>query len=320
MAEYRNVSAATTTALADSNKHDVTVTSEPTHTTVYVRHTPNNDGIDNHTYSNNMWSKLTPYSSYIAEFFGTMVLVVLGCGANAQATLNVSNAPSAYLSSSIGWGLGLMMAIYVSGGVSGGHVNPSVTLSMVLFRRFPLRKLPGYFIAQFLGAFIGAAIVYGNYKPAIDFFDDNTHHVTGPKGTASIFGTFPQPFMTSGSGFLTEIFGTAVLLIGIMAVTDEHNLAHKPLAPLAIGLTLTSLALSIGWPTGFAVNPFRDFGPRCFSAIPYGVNVFRAYNYYFWAPLTGPFVGAVIGSAMYQFMVGYIPRPPAIMPDHKPNT
>ncbi|KAF9352240.1 glycerol channel [Mortierella sp. AD094] len=274
------------------------------------RHTiAQQNSYDLNSYNSGFWIKLVPYSTYLAEFLGTLILVVLGCGVNAQNTLNVTNASSAYLSNCLGWGLGLMLAIYVAGGVSGGHVNPAVTVAMVIFRRFPIRKVPGYFLAQWLGSFIGGAIVYGNYKSAIDNFDHGTHHVTGLEGTAGIFG----------SGLLTEMFGTAILLIGIMAVTDERNLASKAMAPLAIGLTLTSLALSIGWPTGFAVNPFRDFGPRCFAAIPYGSGVFTAYHHYFWAPLIGPFVGAVIGAAMYQFMVGNIPKSAVIMPDHTPH-
>ncbi|KAF9087349.1 glycerol channel [Mortierella sp. AM989] len=270
------------------------------------------------SHKNNIWTKLIPYKTYMAEFFGTLILVVMGCGVNAQCTLNATNASSAYLSNSLGWGLGLMLAVHAVGGVSGGHVNPAVTVAMVLFRKFPIRKVPGYFFAQWLGAFTGAAIVYGNYHAAIDNFDGGGRQITGPQATAGIFGTFPQPFMTSGSGFLTEMFGSAILLIGIMAATDDTNLAYKPLAPLTIGLTLTALALSIGWPTGFAVNPFRDFGPRCFAAIPYGSDVFTAYGHYFWAPLIGPFVGAIIGTALYQVMVGMIPRSQSIMPDHTP--
>ncbi|KAF9203997.1 glycerol channel [Haplosporangium sp. Z 27] len=298
-----------------NNKYDDYKADQTHHTSVHMRHTiPTTN-----SRSDAFWKKLTPYSVYLAEFLGMLILTTLGDGVNAQNTFNTTNASSAWLGNALGWGMALMLGVYVSGGVSGGHINPAVTVAMVLYRKFPLRKVPGYFLAQFLGAFVGTAIVYGNYKSSIDNFDHGTHHVTGPLGTASIFVSFPQPFLTSASGFMTYIISSATLLVGVFAITDEKNMGTPLMSSLITGFLMMAIGLSISWPTGISMNPFLDLGGRCFAAIPYGVDVFKAYNHYFWAPLVGPFVGAVIGATLYQCMIGLVPHE-VTMSDHKPGS
>jgi aquaglyceroporin related protein len=167
---------------------------------------------------------------------------------------------------------------------SGGHLNPAVTLTLVLLRKFPLRKFPIYAVAQTLGAFAAAAVVFGNYKSAIDVFEG--HGIRTVPGfsnhsTAGIFATYPAPFMTTTGAFFSEFLGSAVLMFSIFALTASTG-ADK-LFPLILAFVFIGISACFGWETGFAINFARDFGPRCFlSMAGYGKEVWTAHNYYFW--------------------------------------
>lgn len=259
---------------------------------------------------------------HVAEFLGTMIIILLGCGVVAMtvAALNQSGrgdllfaASGDWLLIAWGWGFAVCFAVYVAGGVSGAHLNPAVTVALAWRRGFPWSKVPGYMAAQLLGAFTGAAIVYLNYRFAIGSFEAANEITRGSEEsvpTFSIFGTFPAPYFDTWVGpFVDQVIGTAILVAFIFAVTDEYNTPVKAnLAPLIIGFIVVAVGISFGANAGYAINPARDFGPRLFAwfagwgevALPgnYG-NV----NTYFWIPILGPVVGGVVGAAVYDFLI-----------------
>jgi len=239
-----------------------------------------------------------------AEFFGTLILVLLGDGVIAQVTINKAAESSAWLSINLGFALALMMGIYVAGPVSGAHLNPAVTLANAVLRNFSWSKVPGYIFSQTLGAFTGAALVYANYWPAINAIDGGERSVIGPTGTGGIFATFPFPGAPPINSIVSEIIGTSLLLIGILAITDHRQKIPPYMAAPAIGLVLGSIGMSTGFMTGFALNPARDLGPRLFIAVAgWGYEAFKAVDNYFWIPLSAPFAGAIIGVLIYDSLI-----------------
>ncbi|OJJ45387.1 hypothetical protein ASPZODRAFT_17605 [Penicilliopsis zonata CBS 506.65] len=238
-----------------------------------------------------------------SEFFGTMILILFGNGVVAQVTLSKGQKGD-YQSISWGWGLGVMLAVYVSGS-SGGHINPAVTFTNCLFRRFPWRKFPVYMLAQVLGAMCGAFIVYGNYKSAIDVFEGGAHIRTVPgysnTATGGIFCTYPAAFMTKTGQFFSEFIASAILMFVIFALKDDGNLGAGPLAPLGLFFTIFGIGACFGWETGYAINLARDFGPRLTTYIlGYGHEVWAAGGYYFWVPMVAPFCGCAFGGWLYD--------------------
>ena len=245
-----------------------------------------------------------------AEFFGTFILIVFGVGVVAQVVLSRAAAGS-YLSINIAWGLAVTMGCYVAAGVTGAHLNPAVTLALAVHRRFPWRKVMPYSVAQTAGAFLAAAVVYLTYREALTVFDGGVRQVLGPQGTAGIFATYPQPFLSVfPGGFIDQIVGTALLVAGIFAITDSRNSPAPPgLAPVVVGLLVTLIGATFGFNSGYAINPARDFGPRLFTSIAgWGAEVFRARNSWWWVPIVAPLAGGIIGGLAYDSCVGrYLP-------------
>src|SRR5512143_1996929 len=155
-----------------------------------------------------------------AEFLGTLVLIVFGTGVVAEVLLSEQKSGMP-LSIHLSWGLGVTLGIYVSAGVSGAHLNPAVTLALAALRGFPWRKVPAYVLAQTAGAFCGAALTFLTYREAFDHFDSGTRQVTGALGTAGIFATYPQAFLSIHGGFVDQLVGTALLMLGIFAIADR---------------------------------------------------------------------------------------------------
>ncbi|KAG2177837.1 hypothetical protein INT43_003084 [Umbelopsis isabellina] len=240
----------------------------------------------------------------LSEFLGTLVLIVLGEGVEAQVRLFESKT-GGWTSIVFGWAFAVMCGIYVSGGVSGGHINPAVTLCFAMFRDFPWRKVPIYIFAQIFGAFIGAAIVFGNYRKGFTkFAGEGKYTVTGPNQTAEVFATYPNDIMTTEGSFFEEMLGTCILLIVILAQTDHHNMYAGNMLPLAVGLCVAAIGFGLGYQTGYAVNPARDLGPRIFSAIAgWGPEVFTASNSFTWVPVIAPFVGGALGGLIYELFI-----------------
>jgi aquaglyceroporin related protein len=243
-----------------------------------------------------------------AEFLGTFMLVLFGDGAIAMSVLS-AGAKGNWLTICLGFGIGLMIGVYTSG-PSGGHVNPAVTLANCVYRKFPWKKLPIYVAAQVLGAMCAAAVVYGNYKSAINVFEGGADIRTVPgvgndsNATAGIFATYPAPFVTRTGQFFSEFLGTTLLMFTIYALKDDGNVGSGPLTPLVLLFVLGGIAISFGWETGFALNPARDFGPRLITCfLGYGGGVWSSSGYYFWVPIVAPCLGALFGGFLYDTML-----------------
>ncbi|EHY61025.1 Aquaglyceroporin-9 [Exophiala dermatitidis] len=249
-----------------------------------------------------LWSRIRhtlrePFS----EFFGVFILILFGDGVVAQVVLS-NGEKGDYQSISWGWGLGVMLGVY-SSGISGAHLNPAVTFANCVFRKFPWRKFPGYMLAQILGAMTASAIVYANYKSAIDVFEGgpDIRTVGGKTSTAGIFCTYPAEFMTKTGQFFSEFIASAILMFLIYALKDDGNIGAGPLTPLGLFFVIFGIGACFGWETGYAINLARDFGPRLVSyMIGYGHEVWSAGGYYFWVPMVAPFCGCTFGGWLYD--------------------
>uniref|UniRef100_A0A8C3UMI0 Aquaporin 9 n=1 Tax=Catharus ustulatus TaxID=91951 RepID=A0A8C3UMI0_CATUS len=230
---------------------------------------------------------------------GSKFWSALGCGCVGQAVLS-RGAHGGPMTVSVGFAMAVTIAVYVSGGVSGGHINPAVSLAMCVTGRLKWTKLPIYILAQLLGAFVGAAAVFGIY-----YSDDGKLEVTGPNATAQIFATYPAPYLSLINGFADQVMSTAVLLVAIFAIFDtKNNSVPKGLEPIAVGLLIIVLTCSLGMNSGCAMNPARDLGPRLFTAIAgWGMEVFTAGNNWWWVPIVAPLLGGVLGALIYIIFI-----------------
>jgi len=242
----------------------------------------------------------------MAEFFGVALLIIFGSGSACQVVLSTnpnvaSSARGSFLSVNFGYAIGIAMGVWVSGGISGGHINPAITIAMATYRGFPWRKVPSYILAQVLGGVVGAGLVYANYIHAIDVFEGG-HHIR-TQATASLFATYALPYMTQVSCFFSEFLATAVLFMMVLALTDKRNGAPtNGLLPFALFVLFIGLGASLGMETSYAVNPARDFGPRLFLAMAgYGKALFNYRSqYWLWAPIIAPVLGAQAGGLLYD--------------------
>lgn len=253
------------------------------------------------------------FGEAIAEFFGTFVLLLFGDGCVATFALftNIgpNNAPTPFANEWIiigmGWGLAVMLGIYVAGAISGAHINPAVTLALAARGKFAWSKVPLYIVAQVLGAFFAAAVVYFVYKGAIN----HAISLAGPGSTVTsvaggVFYTSPKAFVGMFGAFCDEFVGTALLVGLIFAITDARNQpVQANLNPLIIGFVVVAIGLSFGLNTGYAINPARDFGPRLWIAI---VDGGRSLNYYTWLPIVAPILGGIAGGFIYDFTVAKV--------------
>lgn len=251
----------------------------------------------------------------LAEFLGTFILILFGDGVVAQVVLS-KGTKGDYQSISWGWGIGVMMGVYVAGGISGGHLNPAVTFTNCVFREFPWKKLPIYAASQFLGAFCAAFVVYGNYKAAFDNYEGHgIRTVVGDTATAGVFCTYPASFTTRTGMVFSEIIASAILIIVIFAINDHNNIQAGPLAPIILFFLIFGIGACFGWQTGYAINPARDFGPRLASYIlGYGPKVFTTGGTYFWIPIVCPVIGCTFGGFIYDLLVYTGDESPINMP------
>lgn len=232
-----------------------------------------------------------PMSAFIGELVGTMILVILGCGVVGGVVLNKTKAQnSGWIVITMGFGLAVAVAIYAVGGISGAHINPAVTVGLAVIGAFPWANVPSYILAQLIGAFIGAVIVYVNYLPHWEETSDKGQKLV-------IFSTIPA-IRKPISNLVSEMIGTFVLVLGILAI--GANEFTEGLNPLIIGFLVLSIGLSLGGTTGFAINPARDLGPRIahfFLPIPGKGSSDWGYA---WVPIVGPLLGGVFGALFYQ--------------------
>jgi glycerol uptake facilitator protein len=249
------------------------------------------------------------FPELIAEFLGTLVLILFGDGVVAMVNLFGTGVPGeivkgGYTNITIAWGLAVTMGIYIAGKISGAHLNPAVTVSLAVYRDFPWRKVAPYIGAQTLGAFIAAALVYWNYLPAFQAFDP------GLEKTAGVFTTFPAFPGVPFAGLLDQTIGTALLMLLILAIGDERNQPPGNLGPILVGLIVVAIGMGFGGMHGYAINPARDFGPRLFTAVAgFKNNGLTDGPKVFWVPIVGPILGGILGSAAYDYCIRrYLPR------------
>ncbi|KAM4690087.1 aquaporin-10-like isoform 1-T1 [Rhinophrynus dorsalis] len=240
----------------------------------------------------------------LAEFLGVFILLLITVGASAQGVTS-QNTKGNFFCMYLAGSMAVTLAIYISGGVSGGHLNPAYTLSLCVLGRFPWRKLPLYTLIQLVGSFTGAAAAFALYYDAIQNYTGGNLTVSGPRETASIFCSYPAPYLSISNGVLDQVMGTAILMIGILAIVDSRN---KPvirgLEPVVVGMLVFTIGLSMGSNCGYPINPTRDLGPRLFTCVAgWGMDVFRAGNSWWWVPVVAPCIGAVLGSILYQILV-----------------
>nr|XP_020484999.1 aquaporin-7-like [Labrus bergylta] len=246
----------------------------------------------------------------LAESLCTYVMMVFGLGSVAQVVTG-QGAFGQYISINLGFGLGVAMGVHVGGKVSGAHMNAAVSITMCAFGRLAWKMLPLYVFAQLLGSFLAAGTIYGVYYEAIFDYCGGNLTVTGARATAGIFATYPAPYLSLLAGFIDQVFGTAILLLCLMALGDQKN---KPAAagsePVAVGLLVLLIGISLGSNSGYAINPTRDIAPRVFTAIAgWGADVFRSGNGWWWVPLVAPPIGGILGAGLYKAFVEMLHPP-----------
>lgn len=246
----------------------------------------------------------------IGEVFGTFILILLGDGVVANVGLAPRLAGVAYNwnTITIGWAFAVVIAVYVSGGVSGAHLNPAVTLGLAFKRGFPWKKVFPYIIAQMIGAFLGALAVYLVYRDGLVAAGMPNVWSTGPGAVFSeSFFQAAQGTSTGGYSMLTasiaEFFGTLVLIWGIAASGDAKNMGLKDnLGALLVGFTVLAVGLSLGGPSGYSINPARDLGPRLFGLLAGTTGLFDGL-YWLIPPVLIPLIAGPIGFFLYDLFI-----------------
>jgi glycerol uptake facilitator protein len=247
--------------------------------------------------------------TYVAEMVGTMILILLGDGVVANVLLARSKGQNAgWIVITVGWGVAVAIAIYAVGRISGAHLNPAVTIGLAAIGSFPVAEVPGYVAAQMVGAFLGAVLVWLTYLPHWAPTDDR-----GAK--LAVFSTGPAINQPTAN-FIAEAIGTAMLLFGVLAIganaqgwaqageVDLSQVFSRALQPLLVGILVLGIGLSLGGPTGYAINPARDLGPRIAHAILPIAGKGPSDWAYAWIPVVAPIVGGIAGAMLYS-VVGF---------------
>ena len=245
----------------------------------------------------------------LAEVVGTLLLVLLGDGVVANVVLNRTKGQnSGWIVITVGWGIAVAMAVYAVGRISGAHLNPAVTIGLATIGSFAWADVPGYIVAQMVGGFLGAIIVWMMYLPHWAATTDS-----GLK--LAVFCTGPA-IRRPAANFIGEIIGTAVLLFGILAIAANAQTLNRPgdvdlsfvfsrgLQPLLVGVLVLGIGVSLGGPTGYAINPARDLAPRLAHAVLPIPGKGSSDWEYAWIPVVAPIVGGIAGAGLY-FVIGF---------------
>ncbi|MEY2410914.1 MAG: glycerol uptake facilitator protein [Verrucomicrobiota bacterium] len=239
-------------------------------------------------------------SPFLAELLGTMLLVIFGDGVVANVLLHKSKGENAgWIVVTAGWGLGVAVAVYAVNSISGAHLNPAMTLGLASIGKFAWSSVPIYIAAQMIGGFLGAVLVWLAYLPHWG--------ITADPGTKlAVFCTAPA-VRKPGFNVITEIIGTAILVLGVLVILSPRNLVPNSgfdtgLAPLLVGALVWAIGLSLGGPTGYAINPARDLGPRlAHFFLPIAGKGGSDWSYA-WVPIVGPLAGGVLGAFCYKML------------------
>lgn len=250
----------------------------------------------------------------MAEFFGLVIFLFIGGSSDCQAVLSsstkVASSPKGtFLSLNFGWAVGLALAVWITAGISGAHLNPAMTLALATWRGFSWKKVPFYIFAQVLGGAVGTGLAYGNYIHAIDLYEGGRDIRT--PATASLFAPFPLEYMTAASSFFDEFLGALVIGFVVMAALDKRN-AAPPLSqlPLVIFILVLGLGVALGMQTSYSFNPARDFGPRLFlTMVGYGQILYTYHGWYWlWGGILAPILGAQVGVGLYDVFLRRVPQ------------
>lgn len=242
---------------------------------------------------------MTPF---IAEFAGTALLLLLGDGVVANVVLrNTKGAGAGWIVITFGWGMAVFVAVFTVALYSGAHINPAVTVALAVAGKFAWADVPAYLLAQFLGAALGAFLVWLHYRPHFAATED-------ADGKLAVFCTGPA-IRSTGANFISEVIGTFVLVFGVLYLATpsvagpggtEGGLGA--LDALPVGLLVFAIGLSLGGTTGYAINPARDLSPRLMHAL-LPIPGKRDSDWgYAWIPVAGPIVGAVLAALLYQVL------------------
>jgi glycerol uptake facilitator protein len=232
-------------------------------------------------------------SIFGAEVIGTALLILLGNGVVACVLLNLSKGQnSGWIVITFGWGMAVMVAVFAIGQFSGAHLNPAVTVGFAVAGTIDWGDVPEYLAGEFVGAFIGATLVWLAYL-------DHWRETEDPGLKLACFSTAPA-IRNPVSNLITEIIGTFVLVFAVLAFFADKATAATGLGGLLVGLLVLSIGLSLGGPTGYAINPARDLGPRIMHAILPIAGKGGSDWGYSWVPVVGPIVGGVIAALAYK--------------------
>jgi glycerol uptake facilitator protein len=235
-------------------------------------------------------------NQFFAEFFGTAMILVFGCGVVANVLLNKTKGNNAgWIVITFGWAVGVFTGVLISASVSGAHLNPAVTLALAIAHKFSWAKVPIYILAQVLGAMFGAGLTWLAYKKHFDATEDADSKL-------AVFSTMPN-IRSYWYNMLTEIIGTYVLALAVLYMA-EPEVGLGALNALPVALVVLGIGLSLGGPTGYAINPARDFGPRIMHfllPIPGKRNSDWKYS---WVPIVGPMIGAALAAGMFLVFGG----------------
>lgn len=230
------------------------------------------------------------------ELIGTLLLILLGDGSVANVLLKRSKGEkSGWIVISTGWGFAVAIAVYTIGWAPGGHINPAVTFGMAIVGKTAWNLVPYYFSGQMIGAFLGALLVWATYYNHFEKSENKTHKLL-------IFCTQPA-IRNVPWNFITEVIATAVLLMGVLGIFNIENGIHCGMGLFAVGILVFSIGLSLGGPTGYAINPARDLGPRLVHAFFPISGKGKSDWDYAWVPIVGPLLGAGIGALLYQLII-----------------
>lgn len=243
-------------------------------------------------------------SKFAAELVGTAILILLGNGVVANVVLKKTKGNNGgWIVIATGWGLAVAMAVYCVGRVSGAHINPAVTVGLAFIGKFDWAEVPTYLAGQFAGAFVGATLVWLSYL-------GHWHETESEGDKLACFSTSPA-IRNSTSNFITEFIGTALLLFGVLAIganagiikqaayVDLSALFSTGINPLLVGFLVWSIGLSLGGPTGYAINPARDLGPRLAHAILPIAGKGGSEWSYAWIPVVAPILGGCAGAMLF---------------------
>jgi len=245
--------------------------------------------------------------NFWAELVGTMILIILGDGVVANVVLNKTKGNnSGWIVITAGWGFAVAVAVYAVGHISGAHINPAVTISLAAIGEFETAKVPIYLAGQMTGAFLGAILVWLAYLP----------HWRATENQAiklAVFSTAPE-IRSYGANFLCEVIGTAMLIFGVLAISanageftsdsqlDLAKVFSIGINPLLVGFLVWAIGLSLGGPTGYAINPARDLGPRIAHALLPIAGKGGSDWSYSWVPVIAPILGGIIGAVAFRIL------------------